>query len=455
MGQNQVGPAGLRALRQWLQDGWLDAPVQSPHLQMSLRVQRWPLLLAALLLTAELLRPARTWVVLMAGLLALLLLMAAWAWYGGWHISLERHLRHQWTQVGDLLEERFILSNSSFFPAPAVEVEDLSSIPGYTQSAVRAVPGRGQTEWLQRGRSQQRGVYLLGPTRIRFTDPLGLVEIAIHDQRTRELLVMPPVLSSIDLLLTRGGGQGAVTARQRHPQESASVGGIRDYHPGDPIRRIHWPLSSRHNRYLVRDFDREMGGHIWLALDLDARVHSGEAADSSIEDLVVWAASWAWHLSVEGKAVGLFAYGPECTLIPPRAGSAYLLAILRALALLNSQSEMPVTGLLDELVPWLRRGDSLVLMTPSLDPDWPLALIRPRLQSIARAALLIETAEAPTARLVAMRALLGQLRIPCAVAAPRSRLAATPAMPGSGDWDFVTTPSGRVIVRSRPAEVRP
>jgi hypothetical protein len=99
------------------------------------------------------------------------------------------------------------------------------------------------------------------------------------------------------------------------------------------------------------------------------------------------------------------------------------------------------------------RGESLVVMTPSLERAWPVALMSPRMSAIARSVVLIDTPITSANSLLAMQALLNGLRIPTSIAGSRSQLEASPVIPGSGDWDFITTPTGGVVVRSRPNEV--
>jgi len=478
--------SAARLLKTLLRGGWRFTLTRHNAPPVFITVQqRWPIVLTLILVILEIVRPARLWIVLLAGILAVIILTAWSAIQTARGIRLDRRLLHTWVQVGDLLEEHLILTNGSLFPILAAEVEDQSDVPGYASPAVRAIPAHGSTRWRQTGRSSRRGLFHLGPTGLRFTDLMGFVEIETHDPTQREVLVMPPVLPSIEVRLTPGIGAGSAAARQRSLAETAASSSVRDYHPGDPVRRIHWRRSAQHQRLLIKEFDREMGGDVWLLLDLDAAVHSGTGDDSTIEDGVVWAASWAWHLIRQGKAVGLFAYGPDRLLIRPGRGSAHLWQVLRGLAPVEAQTVMPVEGLIEEITPYVLRGDSLVVITPSLSARWVEELARPTLRAVPKAAVLIsrsafqqvsisagEDVEASTSpsgggrmyssgrgigqpdSLAAMHALLSDLNIPVTIADPRTRLDAAPAVQGTGDWDFITTPTGRVIVRGRPAEVK-
>lgn len=428
---------------------------------IQVRIVRWePVAILLALILIQTFLPARVWLALLIGFAALLLTCIGWAMSIAGGVRLERRLLHTWVQVGDRLEEVFTLVNDSAAPLLAAEIEDGSDIPGYEVSTVRAAPPHDRYSWRQHGRSTRRGVYHLGPTTLRSGDPLGLLSTSVEYPNVREVLVFPPVLPDLTLDAPVGGGQGAAASRQRSLEETAAIGGLRDYRPGDPIRRIHWPRSERHQRFLVKEFDREMGGDIWLALDLDAPVQAGAGDASTLEYGVIWAASLAWRLLRQGRAVGLFAYGPRRLLIPPAAGSGHLWNLLRALAPVEPQSEMPLETLLGEVQPYLGRGSSLILLTPSTRPGWLEKLAQPALRSAVKRVLLFDAATfdpraGETGSAAGVHALLSDLGITSQVISYQPDLIAQPAAPGTGDWDFVTTPLGGVVVRSRPVEARP
>ncbi len=422
--------------------------------------ERWPFGLLAALAVLMVILPSRVWLVAFIGLALAVGLSFGWAVWSAVGIRMDRRLLHAWVQVGDRLEERFTLINNSSLPILAAEVEDGSDLPGYNASTVRAVSSESQYHWRQHGISHRRGLFRLGPTTIRFSDPAGFFLIESHYPHTREVLVFPPVLRDLAVSAPSGGGQGMAASRQRSLMETAVIGGVRNYQPGDPVRRIHWPLSVRHRMYLVKEFDREMGGDIWIVVDLDASVHVGKGDESTLEYSVVWAASWAWHLLRQGKGVALYTHGPQRIIIPPTEGTEHLWNILRCLATVEVQTHAPLPILLQEVRPYVVQGDSLVVITPSIQPDWPVELTRPGLRAASKAVVLLDAASfvkgQPPAgpALTGIRTQLASLDVPVYLVQWQERLHARPAAPGGGDWEDIVTPWGRVVVRARPAEVK-
>lgn len=448
-----------RARRAWQADWTLYHRRRMDRSTRVIAVNRLPLFCLLLLIGLAVLWPARVWAVLLGALGFVVGGSLLWMLMLATRLYFSRELVHSWRQVGDRLEESFELVNGAFLPALLVEVEDGSNLPGYSASTVRRVPPLSVTRWSYAAISQRRGEFRLGPDTVRVSDPFGIFRVEQTHSTSREILVYPPILDHMRVTPPAGGGHGERFIRRRTLEETAATSSVRDYAPGDPIRRIHWPLSQRHQSLLVKEFDRDVGGDVWLLLDLHGPDHVGAGAASTLEEGVVWAASLTWHLIRQGSGVGLFACGPQRILLPPAKGSAQLWHILRALAPVTLQDRLPLSAQLEEVGPLIRRGHALAVITPSTAADWPEILLRPALSGISREVILLDPAlfqpdSAPSGG-ESLRALLVRQGIPVRVAGPEGSRLAVPAAPGGGDWKFTVTGFGKVHVRSRPERVTP
>ena len=56
------------------------------------------------------------------------------------------------------------------------------------------------------------------------------------------------------------------------------VRGVRDYVPGDPVRRVHWPMSARRGDLVVKEVEEPAAPRLVVALDLGAGGLAGELA---------------------------------------------------------------------------------------------------------------------------------------------------------------------------------
>ncbi|MHA7141979.1 DUF58 domain-containing protein [Arthrobacter sp. Sr33] len=113
-------------------------------------------------------------------------------------------------------------------------------------------PTRGASVYEYRLRSSGRGVFDVGPVTAAFTDPFGL-GTSLHTLGGTDRLVVTPApveLPHSPLTGARGADGFAATRRNANPSDDDIM--TREYRPGDPMRRVHWAATARHNELMVR-----------------------------------------------------------------------------------------------------------------------------------------------------------------------------------------------------------
>nr|WP_209067404.1 DUF58 domain-containing protein [Arthrobacter pigmenti] len=116
-------------------------------------------------------------------------------------------------------------------------------------------------------RSAARGVYDVGPVTAGFTDPFGL-GISRHTLGGTDRLVVTPSpleLPHSPLTGVRGTDGSAVTRRNANPSDDDVM--TREYRHGDPMRRVHWAATARHNELMVRQEESVTTPEATLILD--------------------------------------------------------------------------------------------------------------------------------------------------------------------------------------------
>ena len=384
---------------------------------------RWLLGLLPVLLVLQLVIPSRAWTILLLGLGGTLALGYLWARQMASGLRVIREQHYGWAHVGDLLEERFIMRNGSFLPTLWVEIDDQSDLPGYSARSVRAADANQTIQWRTEGICRQRGLFTLGPWQARAGDPLGLFQVVIEHPETQSILIYPPVVHLPALRLPRGAATGAGRTSRRALEVTANAAGVRSYAPGDSINRIHWRTTARMDEIMVKTFDLEPSGDLWIVLDLDASVQAGEGEESTEEYGVVMAASLSSRTLRENRAVGLIAYGttgsstetpePLPILVMPQKGTAHQWRILHALATVRAGGNWPLERVLAEMNPNLGSGTTLAVITPSCDPAWIAGLLPPMRRGVAPTVILLDPASfGGQGSVEAMVGLLVELGVP-------------------------------------------
>ena len=291
----------------------------------------WPLLFLPLLLVIQLLGPSPIWIALLVSLIVLYAISYAWIRNLNQQIYFERRREGAMLVVGDALQERFVVRNESSLPLHWLEFADSSRLPGYNPRQVVSCGGGSSYQWRAEAHCTQRGVFRLGPHTLRTGDPFGLFSLEIRDSRSESLLVYPRVAHIPALELPRGNLSGQDRRRRAYSGSERSQA-VRAYRPGDSLRYVHWPISARQGELIVTDVETEPSGDLWIILDLNRLVQSGEAESSSLETGIILAASVAAELLGGGdrRSVGLLGAlatedsGSQSTVEDSTDGQQYL-----------------------------------------------------------------------------------------------------------------------------------
>jgi uncharacterized protein (DUF58 family) len=372
------------------------------HLRIA---RRWVLLPGPLALALALAAPYNG--LFFVAYVYILLVAAAYFWVRilGPKVRLRRRMRSEWAQVGDELEEQWELSNQAKLPLLWMEIEDDSTLPGYSGRRIAAAGAGESKTWLTSAVCTRRGVYALGPLLARLGDPFGLFLYEWREGDVRRIVIYPPLARLPSFELPKGQRGGLARADLLQQYVTPSVGGLREYVPGDPPSRIHWPTVAKTQRLMVKEFDQERAGALWVALDLHAGSYPTDAGgqpdetehrtvtvreeytqssavklhpeasgmDSPLELAITLACSLAALALSEGRAVGLIADDGRRRLVSPGQGPRQLWRILSELVDAQPGGALPF----DEV---LRQGNAahaseaagaaLVVVTPALDGAW-------------------------------------------------------------------------------------
>jgi uncharacterized protein (DUF58 family) len=228
---------------------------------------------------------------------------------------------------------------------------------------------------------------------LRTGDPFGIYTLTIFDSHSDTILVTPPLLPMNRIRVVPAGGGADRQHRRKAIEREISDAGVRDYQPGDSLRQIHWPASAHINQLMARQLEASASADWWIFVDLEAGMQFGEGKDSTVELVIVLAASLAMRRLKEAHRVGLAFAGPDLVWLEPRADMTHRWRILKALAMAGV-GETPLADLVRIRHP--SQGATMIAVTPSIDPDWIGAARRQRRGS--QFAVLVDPADFGSSR---------------------------------------------------------
>jgi uncharacterized protein (DUF58 family) len=405
-------------------------------------------------LVLQWLDPSKIWQALIVLLGGLLLVAGFWAWSLKGNLRLTREVRFVWAQVGDALEEQFTLTNDGLAPGTWVEVIDHSTLPGYSAARATGSEGNSTNVWRTKGVCLRRGVYELGGTTLRSSDPFGIFAVEIFLPEKSTMVVMPPVISLPSVEIMPGGLMGDGRPRPNMVDQTVNAATVREYAHGDSQRFIHWPTTARHGKLYSRVLDGAPASNWWIVLDVDSKVQAGLGPENTLELGIILAASLADRGLRERYSVGLLASGRQTVWLKPQSGERHRLEVLRALAALEPGG-LPLSHLLERANPALGNCMSLILITPSINPDWLSSLSHLLWKGISPTVLLIDPSSfnAPQSA-DAFAHVLAEMGIPCFIL-NRSLLQQPEARPGlRGQREWRIMPTGKAVSMLSPDDLK-
>lgn len=211
----------------------------------------------------------------------------------------------------------------------------------------------------------RRGIYQLGPTSATWSDPFGLTT---QDQVLAEpinLIVHPRTELVHDRVLTRMWEDPPVRPPVSKPWPTGfEFYGMREYVPGDDLRRVVWTAVAKTGKMLVRESEQGISDRVSIYLDNSKEWHSpGDPSETFETGIRVAASLCAKHVA-DGFSVNLHAADAELSL--NQRGPRARFNLLDELAKLQmTKRTMADAG--GRILGESRRGAHFVVITPHLD----------------------------------------------------------------------------------------
>jgi uncharacterized protein (DUF58 family) len=226
---------------------------------------------------------------------------------------------------------------------------------------------------------RRRGYYRIGPLVTVGGDLLSSNTYEARQSQDDWVIVYPKILTLRDVGIPSQSPFGTLPSRERLFEDPSRILGVRDYQPGDPLKRMDWKTSARVASLQVRRYEPAIALETAILLNLDNADYPQSQRYQATELGIVIAASVAVHLIEKRQAVSLITNGldplaemPEATSsLPLGKGREHLMHVLDLLARVETTPEDRAVPFLDLTsgkslgLPW---GSTVVVVT-SLEVD--------------------------------------------------------------------------------------
>jgi uncharacterized protein (DUF58 family) len=148
----------------------------------------------------------------------------------------------------------------------------------------------------------------------------------------------------------------------------------RGYAQGDETRHIDWKAYAKFDRYFIKEYRETTNLRAYLVVDSSASMRYASDGLSKFDYGSTLAASLASLMLKQQDAVGVITFSDKIEqMIPPKAASDHLFAILKALEDTRPQGETAAASVLQDLAVSLKRRGLIILISDLLDEPQAVA----------------------------------------------------------------------------------
>jgi uncharacterized protein (DUF58 family) len=205
------------------------------------------------------------------------------------------------------------------------------------EQALPPLPARGATDVRLTLTPRHRGRVAFRGTTVTRREPMGLARALRPLAGPDTLLILPrryplPPLALPGSRRYQHGGIALATS----VGDSEEFVALRDYRPGDPLKRIHWRSWARTGRPVVREYQDEFFVRHALVLDTFT-----ETPGPVFEEAVSVAASFACAVGTQDSLLDLLFVGPEAHCVTAGRSVGHVDRMLEILAAVRPCRDRP------------------------------------------------------------------------------------------------------------------
>jgi uncharacterized protein (DUF58 family) len=362
-----------------------------------LSVNRWIPLLVLIFIWGVILRSP--FLVALPTALMVILGLAAW-WRNHALDQVIYHRRFHYTRAfpGEEFPVRLEIENKKLLPLSWLRVQDPWPLAVGPKDETVLAPSHIQDQgfmthvfslrWFERVRRRydlrfrKRGYYQIGPARLESGDLFGIYETSRVVGPMDRLTVFPSLIPLQEMDHPAENPFGDVRSRRRLFEDPNRPMGVREYHPEDSFRDVHWPATAHTGELKVKVFQPTSARMVMLCLNVSTYHRYWEGIYPALLEYLLSVAATLVDQGIQaGYRVGMISNGclansDQPFRIPPGRSPGQHAHLLQALAGVTPLTVAPFERFLLREVPRVHYGSTLVVLTAVTSPELAATLLR-------------------------------------------------------------------------------
>lgn len=239
----------------------------------------------------------------------------------------------------------------------------------------------------------RRGAYAFGGVDLRSRRPGGFWWRQARVPLAEQVAVYPNTVAvrRHELRMRRGLVPLSGARRALLRGSATSLSSLRDYFPGDDVRRISWTATARRDRPVTMELEAERGQQLIILLDTGRLMTAPAGPLTKLDHAVNAALLLAWVAQTHGDRVGLATFSDRVkNYLPPRPGKAQIRTLNEVLYRLRGEYTEPDYGAaLSMVAKRAGRRSLVVVLTDLLEKESSRELVGHAMRLARRHAVLV------------------------------------------------------------------
>jgi uncharacterized protein (DUF58 family) len=350
-------------------------------------------------------------------LFVIIVVSGTWSRLSLFGLHYRRHFSETRAFLGETIDLTLEVRNQKLLPLTWLKISDIFS-PALPLNRGEVVLNRAtnlgefRTFWMPGAfqrltrrftiQCTQRGYHTYGPATISTGDGFGLFDRKALAHRQERIIVYPRLYSVAELRLPAKNPFGERGSQLQLFEDPLRTVGIREWQPGESIRRVHWKATARHQQMLSRVYEPSEEPQVLIFLNVATLPRHWQGIIPELQERAISVASSLAAFCAESRLpVGLIANGflpgsdQPIRLLPGRSPDQ-LVRILELLAAITPFATQPIEEMIWRESPRLPWGATLLVVTAIAHDDLLAALLD--LGQAGRQIVLFTLAEEPPTR---------------------------------------------------------
>ncbi|OHD61915.1 MAG: hypothetical protein A2014_01720 [Spirochaetes bacterium GWF1_49_6] len=219
---------------------------------------------------------------------------------------------------------------------------------------------------------RKRGKYHVGPTRVKFSDFMGMNSFTLEYDTVKDIIVFPNIYIVANMPFKSLQPYGSIRNNLRIFEDPTMIVGLKEYQYGDEIKKINWKVSAKYDKLYINTYQPAISAGSVLILNLFENDYNFRNKEYYMEQAIEISASFIRHLFIFRQEIAL-AVNCRIDRIDTKViseinkGDAHFTRLLTSLSLMEPAAQTPLQNLLDLSALNLKWGTCIYLVTPRLD----------------------------------------------------------------------------------------